>query len=329
MYCTSSSRASYAVRTFVLALVALAGLVSWPAEAYPDRPIHLLVPYPAGGPNDVIARLIADKLDGELGQKVIVENRPGGSGNTAVIATARAAPDGYTLVLHAMTFAVNPSLFVDPGYTLDQLVAVSIVTEGPMVLVVHPSLGVKSVRDLIALAKAQPGKINYGSGGIGSSPHLAAELFKQAAKVDLQHIPYKGTNDLIADLLTGRVPVVFISPLIAKQHVADGELLALGVTSASRSPGWSQTPTIAEAGVPGYAMQAWYAVLAPKGTPQDVVDRLSGAIAQAVKSPDVSGKLESLGNLPRGSTAAEAQAFIDAESKRWHEIISAAGIRPE
>jgi len=195
--------------------------------------------------------------------------------------------------------------------------------------VVHPSLGVKSVQELIAKANGEPGKINYGSGGIGSSPHLAAELFKQAAKINLQHIPYKGTNDLIADLLTGRVPVVFLSPLIAKQHVAAGELLALGITSAERSPSWPDTPTIAEAGLPGYAMEAWYAVLAPKDTPREVIEKLSGAIAEAVKSADVSDELASLGNIPRGSTTAEAQAYIDAESKRWHEIIRAAGIQPE
>ena len=240
----------------------------------------------------MIARLIADKLGNAFGQQVIVENRPGGSGNVAVIATARAAPDGYTLVLPAMAYAVNPSLFSNVGYTFDQFVPVSIVTSGPLVLVVHPSLGVKSVQELIDLAKAQPGKINYGSGGNGSSLHLAAELFKQKAKVDLQHVPYKGTNDLVADLLTGRMPVVFLSPLIAKQHVAHGDVLALGITSAQRAASWADTPTIAEAGVPGYAMDAWYAILAPRGTPQDVVDKLSAAIAVAVKSPDVSEKLE-------------------------------------
>jgi tripartite-type tricarboxylate transporter receptor subunit TctC len=153
-------------------------------------------------------------------------------------------------------------------------------------------------------------------------------LFKQAAGINLAHIPYKGTNDLIADLLTGRVPVVFLSPLIARQHVAAGELLALGITSTERSPTWPDTPTIAEGGVPGYAMEAWYAVLAPKGTAGDVVEKLAGAIAEAVRSPDVSDKLVSLGNIPRGGTPAEAQAYIDAESKRWREIIRAAGIQP-
>ena len=225
-----------------------------------------------------------------------------------------------------MAYAVNPSLFSNVGYGFDQFVPVSIVTSGPLVLVVHPSLGVKSVQELIDLARAQPGKINYGSGGNGSSLHLAAELFKQQAKVDLQHVPYKGTNDLVADLLTGRVPVVFLSPLIAKQHVAHGDVLALGITSATRSASWPDTPTIAEAGVPGYAMEAWYAILAPRGTPQDVVDKLSAAIAAAVKSPDVSEKLESLGNVAVGSTAAEAAGYIDTEAKRWHDLLGAAFI---
>lgn len=327
--CCASSRGCFVASMVILGALTLAGLGPQSAIAYPDHPIHLLVPYPAGGPNDVIARLIAHKLDENFGKQVVVENRPGGSGNTATIATARAAPDGYTLVLHAMTYAVNPSLFSNVGYSFDQLVPVSIVTEGPMVLVVHPSLGAKTVQELINLAKASPGKLNYGSGGVGSSPHLAAELFKQTAKVNLQHIPYKGTNDLIADLLTGRVPIAFLSPLIAKQYVVDGELLALAVTSARRSHSWPDTPTMEESGLPDYVMKAWYAVLAPKGTPRDVVDKLSGAIAEAVKSPDVSAKLVSLGNEPYGNTPTEAQTFIDAESKRWHEIIQGAGIRAE
>lgn len=298
--------------------------------AFPERQIHLLVPYPAGGPNDVIARLVANKLDEKFGrQTMVVENRAGGAGNIAVAATGRSAPDGYTIVLPAMAYAVNPSLFAAPGYTFDQFAPVSIVTSGPVVLVVHPSLGVKSVQELIALAKKEPGKLNYGSGGIGSSLHLGGELFKQLAQVDIQHVPYKGTNDLIADLLTGRVPIAFISPLIAREHVANGKLLALGITSAERSRSWPDTPTVAEAGVPGYVMEAWYAILAPKDTPKPVVDQLSAAIAEAVKSPEVSSKLESLGNQPVGSTPAEAGAYMDAEAKRWREITSKAGIKPE
>ena len=260
---------------------------------------------------------------------MIVENRGGGNANLGVIAAARSAPDGHTIVLPGMPYAVNPSLFTNVGYSFEQFAPVSIVTKGPLVLVVHPSLGVSSVQELIALAKARPGKIDYGSGAKGTSLHLAAELFKQAAQVDLQQIPYIGTNELIPDMLTGRVPVVFLSPLIAKEHVARARVLALGITSAKRSPAWPNTPTIAEAGLPGYSMEAWYAVLAPQGTPKDVVDKLSEAIAQAVKSPEVSDKLETLGNVPVGSTAAEATTYIEAEAKRWHEILGAAGIPRE
>ena len=247
-------------RLLIASALCIAGTIapelgSRPAVAFPDRPIHLIVPYPPGGPNDVIARLLANRLDGDLGQRVIVENRGGGNATLGVIAAARSAPDGYTIVLPGMPYAVNPSLFINVGYSFEQLAPVSNVTKGPLVLVVHPSLGVQSVQELIALAKARPGKIDYGSGAKGTSLHLAAELFKQAAQVDLQQIPYIGTNDLIPDMLTGRVPVVFLSPLIAKEHVAQARVLALGVTSATRSPAWPNTPTIAEAGLPGYSME--------------------------------------------------------------------------
>lgn len=299
------------------------------AQTYPDRPIHMYVPYPAGGPNDVIARLLGQKLSEGMGQQFVIENRAGGSGNIAVEALARAPADGYAIVLPAMAYAVNPALFSKVGYTFDQFAPVSIVTKGPLVLTVHPSLGVKSVKELIALAKEKPGGLNYGSGGNGSSLHLAAEMFKQQAGVNIQHIPYKGTNDLISDLLTGRVPISFMSPLIAKSHVDQGKLIALGVTSPQRSASWPETPTIAEAGVPGYAVEAWYAVLAPKNTPAPVVDRLSKEIAKAVQSDDVKAKFATLGNDSVGSTPAEAEKYIAEEAERWAKVLKAAGIRAD
>jgi tripartite-type tricarboxylate transporter receptor subunit TctC len=309
------------------AVVASAGVSS--ATEYPARPIHLLVPYPAGGPNDVIARLIGQKLTEAFRQQVIIDNRPGGSGNIAVEATGRAAPDGYTIVLPAMAYAVNPSLFSKVSYRFDEFAPVSIVTKGPLVLLAHPSLEVNSVGDLIALAKQRPGALDYGSGGNGSSPHLAAEMFKQQAGVNIQHIPYKGTNDLISDLLSGRVPIAFLSPLIARQHVNAGKLRALGITSAKRSLSWPVTATIAEAGVPGYEFEVWYAVLAPKATPREIVDKLSRAIAAAVSAPDVKEKLAALGNEAVGSTAAEAEAYISQEATRWEKLVRAANIRAD
>jgi tripartite-type tricarboxylate transporter receptor subunit TctC len=313
------------------AFAALVALFAGPAAAqeFPQRNVHLVVPYPAGGPNDVIARLLGQKLSEIWRQQVVIENRPGGSGNIAVEMVGRAPPDGYTMVLPAMAYAVNPSLFSKVGYKFDDFAAVSIVTKGPVVLVVSPSLGVNSVGELIALAKQKPGALNYGSGGNGSSLHLAAEVFKQQTGVDIQHIPYKGTNDLIADLLTGRVPISFLSPLIAKQLVNDGKLRALGLSSAKRSPSWPDTPTIAEAGVPGYEVEAWYAIVVPKATPKDVVEKLSRSIAEAVKSPEVKDKFATLGNESVGSSAAEAEAYIKAEAARWEKVLRAANIKAE
>src|SRR5215210_1010592 len=292
-----------------LAIAAAFPLLTIPlvsAADYPQRNVHLVVPYPPGGPNDVIARLLGQKLGEIWNQQVVIENRPGGSGNIAVESVARAQPDGHTMVLPAMAYAVNPALFGKVGYKFDDFAAVSIVTKGPVVLVVTPSLGVNSVQELIALAKQKPGALNYGSGGSGSSLHLAAEVFKQQAGVDIQHIPYKGTNDLIADLLSGRVPISFISPLVGKQLVNEGKLRALGMSSAKRSASWPDTPAIAEAGVPGYEVEAWYAIVVPKATPKDVVEKLSRSIADAVKSPEVAEKLATLGNEAVGSTPGDA-----------------------
>ena len=314
---------------FGVALAILTFAMPQSARAdYPDKPIHLIVPYPAGGPNDVIARVVGQKLSQSLGQQVVIENRPGGSGNIAVEYTARAPADGYTIVLPAIAYAVNPALFSKVNYTFDQFAAVSIVTKGPLVLAVSPSLGVNSVRELIARAKAEPGKLDYGSGGNGSSLHLGAEMFKQVAGVDIQHIPYKGTNDLIADLLTGRVPISFLSPLIARQLVAEGKLRALGLTSEARSPSWPDTPTVAET-VPGYATEAWYAIMAPKATPKPIVDKLSAAIAAAVNSPDVKEQFAKLGNELVGSTPEHAERYIAQEADRWGKLLRAANIRAD
>ncbi len=324
-----SHRSRIALALSAATFLGLAATAPAAAQNYPTRPVHLYVPYPAGGPNDVIARLLGQEMSKSLGQQIVIENRAGGSGNIAVEALGRTPADGYTIALPAMAYATNPSLFSKVGYTFDQFAPVSIVTKGPLVLVVHPSLGVKSVKELIDLAKSKPGKLDYGSGGNGSSLHLAAEMFKQQAGVDIQHIPYKGTNDLISDLLTGRVPIAFMSPLIAQTHVKDGKLIALGVTSPKRSESWPGTPTVAEAGVPGYSVEAWYAVIAPKGTPKDVVETLNKEIAKAVQSPAVKEKFAALGNEPVGSTVAEAEKYIADEADRWAKLLKAANIRAD
>jgi tripartite-type tricarboxylate transporter receptor subunit TctC len=242
---------------------------------------------------------------------------------------ARAQPDGYTMILPAMAYAVNPHIYSKVQFAFEQFAPVTIVAKGPLVLVVHPKLGVNSVEELIKLAKSKPGQLNYASGGNGSSLHLAAELFKVAAGVDMVHIPYKGTNDLLPDLLSGRVPMVFSSPLIAREHVTAGRLKAIGVTSLKRAAGWNSVPSINEAGLKGYEMDAWYAILVPARTPAAVVATLNKAIADGLRSRDVQERLGSLGMEAVGSSPEAAASYIDAESKKWARVARAANIRAD
>ena len=297
--------------------------------SYPERPLRLVVGYPAGGPNDLLARMIGQKITEAWGKQTIIENRPGAGGNIAVEAAARSAPDGYTAVLPGMGYAVNPALYETVPYQFKDLTPVAIVATGPLMLVVHPSFPADSVSELIALAKAKPGELNYASGGNGSSLHLAAELFKLEAGVNIVHVPYKGTNSLIPDLLSGRVPIAFLSPLNASEYVKDGRLRALAVTSRTRAPRWPDTPTVAESGVPNYAMEGWYAVLVPAATPDSVVRTLNTSLVQALKSPEVKDRLETLGIQPVGGTPEEAASFIDGEARKWEKVVKNANIKAD
>lgn len=306
---------------------ALAAHGAW-AQTYPAKPIRLIVPFAPGGATDVLARTMGQKLTEAWGQQVVIDNRAGAGGNLAVEVAGRAAPDGYTMILPAMAYAVNPSLYSKVPYTFDQFTPVTIVAKGPLVLVVTPGSGINSVKDLIAAAKAKPGQLQYASGGNGSSLHLAGELFKYTAAVDILHVPYKGTNDFIPDLLSGRVPISFSSPLIMAGHVKAGRLKALAVTSSRRVAGWD-VPTIAEAGVKGYEMDAWYAILVPAGTPQAIVAQLNRQIGQALRAADVKEKLGSLGMEPVGNSQPEAVKYITAEAAKWNKVAKAAKIRAD
>jgi tripartite-type tricarboxylate transporter receptor subunit TctC len=314
---------------FALAAIAAAPLSTLAADAYPNRPVRLIVPYPAGGPNDVLARMVGSKLAEAWSQQVVIDNRPGAGGNLAVEVASRAAADGYTMILPAMAYAVNPSLYTKVPYTFEQFTPVTIVAKGPLVLVVTPNAGINSVKELIAIAKAKPGQLQYASGGNGSSLHLAGELFKYMAGVDILHVPYKGTNDFIPDLLSGRVPISFSSPLIMMSHVKAGRLKALAVTSARRSSGWKDVPTIAEAGLKGYEMDAWYAILVPAGTPQSIVGQLNKHIAQGLHAADVQEKLSSLGMEAVAGSPQEAAKYIAAEAAKWSKVARAASIRAD
>jgi tripartite-type tricarboxylate transporter receptor subunit TctC len=316
----------------VAVLFAVAGCVTGPvafASDYPSRPVTLVVPYPPGGPNDVIARTMAPELSKVLGQQIIVENRPGAGGNTATGYAAKAAADGYTVLLPGIPFAVNPYIFAKVPYAITDFKPISIVAQGPLVLVAHSSLGLKSVAELIAVAKSKPGSIAYASGGIGTSLHLAGEFFKRSAGVDLLHIPYKGTGELMPDLLAGRTPVAFISPLVVRQHVESGRLVPLGVTSLKPMRGMEQVPTIAQSGLPGFEAYGWYGLLVPSATPGDVVEKLSAASAQVLKSSAVQEKLFSLGMDIIQTSPAEADAYIKAEMAKWGKLVKEANIKVE
>jgi tripartite-type tricarboxylate transporter receptor subunit TctC len=314
------------MRKFLLSALLFISAVTHAAAEYPDRTIRLLVPYPPGGPNDTIARMIGSKLADSFKQQVVIENKPGAAGNIAMELTARAAPDGYTAVVPSVSYVTNTTLFKKINYNLNDVRPISLLAKGPTLLVASPSLGVKSVAELIALAKQKPGTIDYGSGGIGSTSHLSGEMLRHLGGIDIQHIPYKGTNDLISDLLAGRVPLYFMSPLVARQHVKDGKLIALGMTSAKRVAGWTDVPTMAET-LPGFVVETWHPLVVPATTPQPVVDKLSKAAGDAIRSKEVSDKLLSLGFEPVGSKPDEAAAYIKAETQRWLEIIQKANVK--
>ncbi|MGE5523398.1 MAG: tripartite tricarboxylate transporter substrate binding protein [Rhodospirillaceae bacterium] len=318
------------IRSALLAAVlAACTLPAAAADQFPTHPLRLIVPYPAGGPNDVLGRMVSAKLSESLGQQVIVDNRPGAGGNLAADLAAHAPGDGYTMILPAMAYAVNPTLYSKVPYKFEDFTPITIVAKGPLVLVVAPSLGIASVKELIAAAKAKPGQLQYASGGNGSSLHLAGELFKLQAGVDLLHVPYKGTNDFIPDLLAGRVPISFSSPLVMQPHVKAGRLKALGVTSAKRSAGWPEVPTISEAGVKGYEMDAWYALLVPSATPKALVTLLNKHVVQGLKAADVQERLASLGVEAVADSPESAARYIAAEEQKWSKVLKAAGIKAD
>ncbi len=313
-----------------IGLLLVATLAGFPCVAapWPERPVHLVVPYSPGGPNDILARILAERLAPMLGQPVVVENRAGAAGNIAMEHVARARPDGYTLVLPAMAYVVNPLLFATVPYRLEDFVPVSLVARGPLVLVVAAASPEKTLAGLIEHARSRPGAFRYGSGGNGSSPHLAAELFRFEAKLELLHIPYKGTNDVLPDLMNGSLEMAILSPLTVEQQVRAGRLRALGVTAARRLPALPDVPTLAES-VPGYRMEGWYALLAPTGTPIEVIERLSREALSVLGGAEVRSRLESQGMQAAGESGLQAAEFMRAESARWQKVLRAAGITPQ
>jgi tripartite-type tricarboxylate transporter receptor subunit TctC len=294
---------------------------------YPNRPLHLIVGYPPGGSTDVAARLLAEGLGKKLGQAVIVENRPGGGGNIAAAYAAKQPADGYTLYQVTVATAISASLYDNLQYDLARdFVGVSQASSMTSFLVVHPSLPVNSVKELIAMAKAHPGQLNYASSGIGNSPHLAGEMFNLMAGVDITHVPYKGTTPMLTDLLSGVVKVAFPTMPGVVEYVRAGKLRALAINSNSRSPLFPDVPTMAEAGLPGYVDDAWNGVAVPAGTPPAIVDYLSKAIAEVLASPDLQQKFAMTGATAVSKPSAEFNAYIKSEIAKWRDVIKRAHI---
>jgi tripartite-type tricarboxylate transporter receptor subunit TctC len=310
--------------------IALAGVTAAAqAQNYPTRAVRLVVPSSPGGGTDISARLLAPQLTQFLGQQVVVENRPGAGTMIGGEAVARAAPDGYTLLMGISTLAINPAMYKKVPYdALKDFAPVSQAVALSNVLVIHPSLPPRNLKEFIAFTKARPGELNFASAGKGTSPHLSMELFLVMANLKMLHVPYKGSGPGVIDLVAGHVPVMMPNMLSAKPHILAGRLRAMGVTGAKRAPGADDIPTIAEAGVPGYEAVQWYGVLAPAGTPKAIIDKLHTGVVRAVQNPELRKRLMNDGALPVGSSPAEFAAYIRAETGKWAKVIKAAGINP-
>ncbi|HUN70020.1 MAG TPA: tripartite tricarboxylate transporter substrate binding protein [Burkholderiales bacterium] len=290
----------------------------------------MIVTYPPGGGADAMARLIAPKLGESLGQPVLVENRAGASGTIAAELVAKASPDGYTLMLDAANHAVNPSLYPKLPYDPEKAFApVTLLVLFPNMLVVHPGFPVNSVNELIAKARAEPGKIAFASSGNGSAQHLAGELFRQRAGLDMVHVPYKGGGPALTDVMGGQVPIYFANMASGLPHVKSGKLKALATTGAKRSPAAPDLPTVAESGMPGYQVYEWNAIFAPAGTPPAVINRLQADIARVVKLPEVRERMLALGGEIVASSPADLGAWVREQTASWAKVVRAANIKAE
>jgi tripartite-type tricarboxylate transporter receptor subunit TctC len=301
------------------------------AQNYPSRPIRFIVPFAAGaGVLDIMARIVGQHLGTATGQQVVIDNRPGAGGNVGAEVAAKATPDGYTMLMGAVALVVSPYLYAKlPFDPLTDLVPVTQVNSAPLMLVVHPSLPVKSVAELIAYAKARPGQLNYGSGGVGATPFLATELFKSMAGIDVTHVPYRGGAPALADLVAGQLSFMIENVPGTLPLVRDGKLRALAITSRQRLALVPDLLTMEEAGVPGYEMIGWNGIFVPKATPPEIVTRLNAELVKVLRSADVGEQLAKLGAVPVGDSPEQFGAFVKAESARWGKIIKDLGIKPE
>jgi tripartite-type tricarboxylate transporter receptor subunit TctC len=319
----------HGLRLATSAFLLLAFAAPLSAADYPDRPIRLIIPFPAGGSNDVVGRLVANQLSVQLGHKVFVDNRGGAGGVLGTEAAATAAPDGYTLLVVSLAHAVNPALYKLNYDPIKSFTPISIMATGPNVLVVNPALPANSVKELLALVKEKPGAIDYASAGVGSFQHLGGELFKLVAGVNLQHVPYKGGGPAMQDVIAGHVKVMFSSLVQTTPFIQSGQLRALGVGGKTRNPILPEVPTIAEAGVPGYQADNWWGIVAPAGTPQPIVDKLYADIQVALKSPELTQAFAREGAAAVTMTTAEFGQYMESEMAKWARVVKEGNIKAQ
>jgi tripartite-type tricarboxylate transporter receptor subunit TctC len=321
----------FALTTLSLAAAMIAAATSTFAQDFPNRPITLVVPYAAGGGNDAMARIAGELMSKPLGQQVVIENRGGAGGSIATRAVAKAAPDGYTLVIGGTgTLAINPTLYPNVGYDpRKDFAPVGLIGTSQLVVLVHPSVPAHSIKELIAYAKSNPGKLNYASAGVGSGIHLSTEYFRHEAGIQITHIPYKGSGPALTDLVGGHVSVYFASMPPAIGLVKEGKVRALAVTGPTRSPIFPELPTVAEAALPGFEAVLHYGIVAPAGTPRPIVEKLNAALRAAVLSPELKAKLAADGTEPLASTPEQYAADIDKEETKWSAIVKKSGAKAQ
>ncbi len=301
------------------------------AQSYPNRPIRWVVPYTGGGITDVVTRIVTQKMSGPLGQSIVVDNRPGANSILGSDLAAKAPADGYTMVTVIAGYAANVTLYAGklPFDPLKDLVPVSLAAIAPLILTVNPNLPAKDVKELIAYAKANPGKLNFGSSGIGAAAHLTCELFKQTVGIDMVHIPFKGTAPAMQAAIASDIQILVDTPSSLMPQVRGGKLRALGMFSGKRLPAYSDIPTIAEAGGPALESSTWVLFMAPGGTPKEIVSRLAAETAKALKEPDIRERLNQTGIEPVGNTPEQAKQFLDTEIAKWAKVINTAGVKAE
>ena len=313
----------------LLTLFAAAAAVSAPAQTFPTKPIRLILPFPPGGPSDILGRAVAQKVTEQIGQTMITDNRPGAGGNLGLELTAKAPPDGYTLVLSSPLVALSPSLYSKLNYEQKDLAPVALTAIIQNVVLVHPSVPARNLKELVQIARASPGKLNYGSGGVGTTTHLAPELFMSMTGTKMVHVPYKGSGLALIGLVSGQVDVLVMAVPAAAAQVDAGKARALAIVSDHRATPLPNVPTAKESGFPNFVVDIWYGILAPAGTPQPIVNRLNTEINKALTAPDMKQKLLAAGIQPTGGTPEQFAKFIGSETVRYAKVIKDANIQAQ